>query len=216
MTAISPTDGPAFLGESVDTGAVLTAGRNEYAVVFGLAGTRENPALTVAFRDSATSMVVSWDTTVLSRAADGNISGKRPDHSSHRFDSSQLPLGPGKLLDVGVFSGSAQRITVGSEGKTSDAAIIANGETGWTLFWVVRDGKPLPQEAYLTAHGYSGPGSITVTAYAAGGNVLGTATSKGPVVGEELSRLGGRVQAPIDDEGRPTNSDPEPAISTPS
>ncbi|GAA1863941.1 hypothetical protein [Asanoa iriomotensis] len=211
VVASSPGAGPDFLGGGVETGAVLRAtdGR-EYDIVLGFLGTRDDAMFTVAFRDSATSSVVPWDMVSLPRAPDGDIAGKRPGDPSHRFYSAQLLLEPGRLLDLGIFSGPARGITVASEGKTSDATVAVNSATGWTLFWVVRDAKPLPPEAYTTERGYTGPESITVTAYGADGTAAGTATSSG-AARADLSRIGGGVQNPRDHE--PADDNPAPNAS---
>jgi hypothetical protein len=210
VAAISPAATPSFLGGVAETGVVFHTPNHRYDVVLGFVGPQDQPAFTVAFRDAATSVVTPWDMVILQRGSDGGFAGKHLNDRAHQFHSSQLLLEPGRLLDVGVFSGPAQRITVTSEGRTSDATVHTNSETGWTLFWVVRDAKPLPPEAYTTERGYTGPESITVTAYSADGNALGTATSSG-ASRPDLSRIGGAVTNPRDNA--PEDVDPTPSVS---
>jgi hypothetical protein len=120
-----------------------------------------------------------------------------------QFYSSQLPLTAGRVLDVGIYSGSAHRITVASEGHTSDAHVMENAATGWTFFWVQRTAKPLPADANVGSQEYQGPERLTITAYDAEGRTLHTVTGG--------FHTGNRAQNPRDHGPDPQGS-PTPGV----
>jgi hypothetical protein len=99
----------------------------------------------------------------LARASDGTISGKYDADPHFMFFSSQIALGPDDVVDVGVYAGSACRVTVKSEGKESDAATAHNDDSGWTLFWVRRAAAPLPPGYNSTSVAYDGSGRVQDT-----------------------------------------------------
>jgi hypothetical protein len=215
-TSSCPTPAPAPmpgeigpLGPFVETGTVLDApgAGTRYDVLIGLTGTREDPGFVVAFRDRRTGTLLDWDTTVIHRAPDGDFSGKNDSDPTHQFQSSQLVLGPRDVLDVGVYSRAAARITVTSEGEASEAHTAQNAATGWTFFWVRRAAAPLPPDYNTTQDEYQGPERLTLKAYDSAG------TLKHSVAGGMF--VGLNVQNPRDNQppndGGPT---PTPGSST--
>lgn len=188
-----PDSATRSLGPLVETGAILDAPNvnTRYDVLFGLTGTRDQPAFVIAFRDRQRGTVRTWDTTGLLRDPNGDVAGKQAGDPTHRFQSSQLALGPNSVLDVGLYSRTAHRITVESEGHAKDAETTPNAATGWTLFWVRRDAAPLPPDHASSAEEYRGPEQVKLTAYDAAGRPENTVTS-GTFVGHY-------VQNPRDD-----------------
>jgi hypothetical protein len=174
--------------QSIGTGVVIPVPERhtEVEVVIKLAGTVQQPAFVVGFRDLNDS-AVHWPTTTmyLARASDGTISGKYDADPHFMFFSSQIALGPDDVLDVGVYAGSACRVTVKSEGKASDAATAPNDASGWTLFWVRRAAAPLPPGYNSTPVTYTGPEVLTLTAYDGSGRVQDTVTG-GFLVGNQV------------------------------
>lgn len=191
----SPTPCPPplhSLGPLVETGAILEAPNvnARYDVLIGLIGPRDSPDFVVAFRDRQTGAVEVWDILGLGRNPNGDVAGKRAGDPVHQFVSSQLALGPNSVLDVGLYSRAAHRITVASEGHATDAATRRNTATGWTIFWVQRSAKPLPPDRFATPGEYRGPEKVTIAAYAATGLPQHTDPG-GP-------HVGGSVQNPRD------------------
>jgi hypothetical protein len=176
------------LDQSIDTGVVIPVPERhtQVDVVIKLAGTVQQPAFVVGFCDQNDS-AVHWPTTImyLARAPDGTISGKYDADPHFRFFSSQLALGPDDVLDVGVYGGSAGRVTVKSEGRESDAATAHDDASGWTLFWVRRAAAPLPPGYNSTPVTYTGPEVLTLTAYDGSGGVQDTVTG-GFLVGNQV------------------------------
>jgi hypothetical protein len=174
--------------QSIDTGAVIPVPERhtEVEVVIKLAGSVGQPAFVVGFRD-LNDITVHWPTSTmyLARASDGTISGKYDADPHFMFFSSQIALGPDDVVDVGVYAGSACRVTVKSEGKESDAATAHNDDSGWTLFWVRRAAAPLPPGYNSTSVVYSGPEVLTLTAYDGSGRVQDTVTG-GFLVGNQV------------------------------
>ncbi|MGW0435760.1 hypothetical protein ACWDV4_24870 [Micromonospora sp. NPDC003197] len=182
----------AGLGPLVETGATLDAPNvnARYDVLIGLIGTRDQPSFVVAFRDPHTGAIQVWDTSRFGRDPSGDLAGKRDGDPPHQFFSSQLALGPNSVLDVGLYSRTAHRITVTSEGHAADAETTRNAETGWTLFWVQRSAKPLPPDRFTTSGEYQGPERVTITAY-------GT-TGQPQHIDPGGPHVGGSVQNPRD------------------
>ncbi|HYN93700.1 MAG TPA: hypothetical protein VES42_07605 [Pilimelia sp.] len=81
------------------------------------------------------------------------------------FESRQLRLSRDRVLDVGVYSGRAHRISVSSDGRAATAR-LSTGSAGTTIFWIERAGGPLPTNSER----------LTITAYDAAGRTLHTAT----------------------------------------
>ncbi|MFD0970386.1 hypothetical protein [Plantactinospora endophytica] len=180
------------LGPLVETGATLDAPNLDarYDVLIGLVGTRDQPGFVVAFRDRHTRVVQVWDNHGLGRDSSGDFAGKRAGEPAHQFFSAQLALGPDRVLDVGLYSRAAHRITVSSEGHPTDAESTRNTATGWTFFWVQRSARPLPPDRFTSPGDYQGPEKVTVAAYDAAGRPQHT-DSGGP-------HVGGGVQNPRD------------------
>ncbi|MEO3816587.1 hypothetical protein [Plantactinospora sp. B24E8] len=207
----SPPDGPTSemdaLGTLVETGAVLDVpSRNlRYDVLIGLTWTIDEPGFAVAFRDQQAGTVEVWDTTLEVRDPSGDLAGKRADDPPRQFLSSQLELGPNTVLDVGLYTRTAHRITVASEGAATDAETSRNAATGWTLFWAQRRATPLPPERHTVSGFYEGPEQVTLTAYDAVGQPQHTVTGG--------LGVGGSVQNPRDGSAGP--ADPTSSPTTP-
>ncbi|WP_422769848.1 hypothetical protein ACN28C_24380 [Plantactinospora sp. WMMC1484] len=180
------------LGPLTATGAVLDVPDvpARYDVLTGLTGTSDAPGLVVVFRDRRTGIAQVWDTRGLARDPGGDLAGKRAGDPPHQFVSGQLALGPHRVLDVGLYTRVAHRITVASEGRGTDAVTTRSAVSGWTLFWVQRDATPLPPDRFETPGEYQGPERVTVTAYDHAGRAQHTVTG-GP-------HVGGSVQNPRD------------------
>jgi hypothetical protein len=165
-----PGQAEQWLGPLVETGATFDVPQRDtrYDVLLGLTGTREYPAFVIAFRDRRTGTVRLVEISGFSRDPNGDFAGKEAGDPSHQFQSSQLVLGPDSVLDVGLYSRAAHRITVTSGGHVADAGTARNAATGWTFFWVQRAAAPQPR--------------VTLTAYDAAGRVQATVTG-GPDVG---------------------------------
>jgi len=156
----------------IDTGVVVAAGNGtQYHVTLGVTGPVEDPFLTVEYRDPTGRLADAGTQMEIGPHPGGDFSGKYTADPTHRFLSVQLPLGPHSVLDMGVYSRPAARISVASAGQPTDAQVRAFPATGWTLFWVRRDAAPLPEGAKSTQTPYQGPEQVTLTAYAAGGTV---------------------------------------------
>lgn len=213
-----PTDSErtvASLGPLVDTGVTLDAPNvnTRYDVLLGLIGTRDQPGFVIAFRDRHTGTVEFWDTTVLARDPNGDFPGKRAGDPAHQFQSSQLTLGPNSVLDVGLYSRAAHRITVTSEGRTTEAGTARNVATGWTFFWVQRAATPLPPGRDTTPEEYHGPEQLTLTAYDAAGRPQHSVTG-GRHVGHNVQNP--RDHRPSDEGTLPTTGVPTcPPAGTP-
>jgi len=201
-----PTAPPAQapLGPFADTGVVIDApnlGR-QFTVEFGLRGDPTQPGYIIAFRDRQTGTLEDWVLGSL-LPGPGGFRGKREGDPALQFLSYQLVLGPNKVLDLGIYAHAANRITIASEGRATNAQLRPNAETGWTLFWAVRDAAPLPVQATTATSYYDGPERLTLTAYGADGNELHT-TTMGLLVG-------GSVQNPRDNSPQPDpRGDPTP------
>jgi hypothetical protein len=194
----------AGLGPLVETGATLDAPNvnARYDVLIGLVGTRDQPSFVVAFRDRHTGVIQVRDTSEFGRDPSGDLTGKRNGDPPHQFFSSQLALGPNNVLDVGLYSRAAHRITVMSEGHAVDAETTRNAATGWTLFWVQRSAKPLPPDRFTTSGEYKGPEKVTITAYGA--------TGQPQHIDPGGPHVGGSVQNPRD--GSPSG-DAAPSVT---
>jgi hypothetical protein len=156
----------------IDTGVVVPAGDGtQYHVILGLTGPTEDPFLTVGYRDPTGGLLDAGTQIEIGPHPGGDFSGKHTADPTHRFLSVQVPLGPHSVLDMGVYSRSAARISVASADQPSDAHLQTLPATGWTLFWVRRDAAPLPEGAKSTQTPYQGPEQVTLTAYAADGTV---------------------------------------------
>lgn len=192
--AASPSASPGVpetLGPLADTGSVLdAAGGVSYDVLIGLQGTREQPTFVIAFRNRNTGAVEVWQMVGLLRGEEGDLPSKMGGDPHYQFLSDQLTLEPRRVLDVGLYTRTAHRITVASEGRETDAETALNTPTGWTLFWVERSAAPVPPVYNTTAEAYTGPEVPTLTAYDANGRTQHTVT--GGVF------VGNRVQNPRD------------------
>lgn len=188
-TPADPHGKITWLGPLVETGVTLDAPHvnARYDVLLGLlyAPVYASPGsdqqlpgygFVIAFRDQKTGAVQNWDMLGLGRDPNGDFPGKRPGDPGHQFQSSQLTLGPNSVLDVGLYSRSAQRITVASEGRATEARTAQNAATGWTFFWVRRDAAPLPEGHNTTPVEYTGPEQLTITAYDVAGKVQHSVT----------------------------------------
>jgi hypothetical protein len=178
----SPDDGydtsPSMLGPLVETSVTFDAPNvnTRYDVLLGLDGPRDMPAFLIAFKDRNTLTIEAWDSIVLHRSPNGEFSGKQAGDFTHQFQTAQLILGPNSVLDVGLYSGAADRITVASEGHATDAGTARNAATGWTFFWAQRAAAPLPPAARSSAEEYHGPEQLTINAYDAAGRLQHTVT----------------------------------------
>lgn len=173
---------PFSLGPAVGTGVMLDAPDvgTRYEVILALTGPRDHPGFVIGFRNPTvtlyTGIVEPWDTTMLARDQNGDFPGKYAGDPSFQFYSGQLALGPNKVLDVGLYTRAAHRITVASEGRATEARTQRNAATGWTFFWVERAARPLPRDANTTPKEYQGPERLTLTAYDAAGQVQHSVT----------------------------------------
>ncbi len=104
---------------------------------------------------------------------------------------------------MGIYSGTAIRISVASEGHDSDAHLAPNAATGWTFFWVERTARPLPADANVGPQAYTGPERLTITAYDAAGRPVHSVTGG--------FHIGGRTQNPRDNAPEPRGT-PTPGI----
>ena len=200
--------GYASLGPLVDTGVILDAPNlgKRFDTLIGFYGTVEQPLFAVVFRDLTLNCDEPWDMVGLVRATDGDLPGKYGGAGLYQFLSLQLDFGPRDVLDLGLYTRTAARLTVTTEGQESDAHTAVNAETGWTLFWVRRAAARLPTGYNTTPVPYAGPEVPTVTAYDQAGNVQHTVT--GGVF------VGSGVQNPRDNSPDPLPSgqtDPSPA-----
>jgi hypothetical protein len=168
--------GAPLLGRAVETD-VTVEGRDgqRYDVVLGLVNDPGGPWFTVAFRNQQTGDTQPWDMTGLHGGPGGVFTAKAKGQTFY-FLSSQLQLDVDHVLDIGIYSGAADRITVASEGHGSEAHVTRNAATGWTLFWVQRNAKPIPANANVGPQEYQGPERLTITAYNAGGQPQHTVT----------------------------------------
>jgi hypothetical protein len=174
------------LGPMVETGAIvdLPAKDGLYDVLLSLVGTRDTPGFAVAFRDRDTCEVDAWYTAGVGRDdRTGDIPDRRSGNGAYPFFTIQLPLGENRVLDVGLYTREAHRITVASEGEAAAAKMARNAETGWTLFWVERSATPLP-DRFSTLRPYGGPDQVVLAAYDPEGRLLHTA--EGRLVGEDV------------------------------
>jgi hypothetical protein len=163
-----------LLGPPVDTGSSIEGpDQQRYDVVIALTGERDDPWFTVAFRNQRTGHTRAWDMIEVPRGSRGDFAGKG---RTWYFQSSQLPLSGGRVLDAGIYSRAAHRITVASEGRVSEARISHNAATGLTFFWVERTTRPLPADANVGPQEYEGPERLTITAYDAAGQPQHTVT----------------------------------------
>ena len=192
------------LGILGDTGVTLDAPNlhTSFDVILYLTGEPDSPGFVIGFRDQGTGVIEQRDITMLVRSPNGDFSGKRPGDATIQFQSGQLVLGPHRVLDLGLFGGTASRVTVASEGKTTDADTVVNVETGWTFFWAERDAAPLPEDALSGPDEYTGPERLTITAYD-GSRRLASVTGG--------FHIGHSVQDPRGNQS-PGDNSPEPAI----
>jgi hypothetical protein len=178
----------------IDTG-VVGEGHDgtRYHVILGVTGPSDGPFLTVAYREPAGALADATTQIQIGPHPSGDFSGKQMTDPTHRFLSVQVPLGPHSVLDMGVYSRPAARISVTSAGQPTDAHLQALSATGWTLFWVQRDAAPLPDGAKSTATPYQGPEQVTLTAYAADGTgeytVNGASEDEGRFIGLPVQSL---------------------------
>jgi hypothetical protein len=195
---------PFSLGPVVGTGVTLEAPDvgSRYEVVLALTGTRDDPGFVIGFRDPNAGVVEPWDTTVLARDQNGDFPGKYPGDPSFQFYSGQLALGPNRVLDVGLYTRAADRITVASEGRATEARTERNAAIGWTFFSVERTARPLPPDANTTPEEYQGPERLTITAYDAAGHVQHSVTG-GFHLGHSVQNP--RDHQPVDDPTTPTS-----------
>jgi hypothetical protein len=207
LPAGAPLEVGGGLGPFVSTGVTFDAPNlnTQFDVLVGISGTRDTPVFTIGFRNRNTGQTEPWDGTVLARDAQGDLPGRTADGVARRFFSVQLILGPNRVLDVGFYTRAPQRVTVTSENRPTDAEISLNVETGWSLFWAVRDAAPLPPDYNMSQVVYDGPENVTLTAYNAAGNVEYTVT--GGVF------VGNRVQNPRDNSPTHVPSSPPSAPS---
>lgn len=205
IPALGSTGARPLLGPIVETGVSIEGpDQKRYDVVFAVNGERNDPLFNVAFRDRQTGDARPWDMGMLPPPGpDGGFTAKGV---TWWFESSQLPLAAGRVLDMGIYSGTAHRITVASEGRSSDANVTQNTATGWTLFWVERTAKPLPAEANVGPDEYQGPERLTITAYDAAGRRQHTVTGG--------FHIGSRTQNPRDNSPDPHGS-PTPGVPVP-
>lgn len=158
---------PSLLGPVVETGTSIKGPEQKsYDIVLALTGERNDPQFTIAFRDQQTGYVRPWDMIEVPRGPNGDFAAKG---KTWQFESSQLPLGADRVLDIGIYSGAAHGISVASEGHSSEAHLAQNAVTGWTFFWVERIAKPLPADANVSPQEYKGPERLTITAHDAAG-----------------------------------------------
>ncbi|MDT4987750.1 MAG: hypothetical protein QOI74_1844, partial [Micromonosporaceae bacterium] len=191
----------ALLGSAVETGTTIQAPDGKrFAVVTALTDKRGDPLFTLAFRDQQSGHVEAWHMIEVPRGPSGAFTSKG---RTWHFESVQLPLTADRILDVGIYGGAADRITVASAGHASDAHISRNAVTGWTFFWVERTAKPLPVDANAGPQEYTGPERLTITAYDAAGLVRHTVTGG--------FDIGNRMQNPRDN-GRDPNGTPTPGV----
>lgn len=108
-----------------------------------------------------------------------------------------------RVLDVGIYSGMAHRITVASEGRTSEAHVAHDPANRRTFFWVQRTARPLPADANVGPREYQGPERLTITAYDSAGHLQHTVTGG--------FHTGNRIQNPRDNGPEPHGS-PTPGV----
>jgi hypothetical protein len=203
---LSPADHGEIVwrGPLVDTGFTVDAPNRgtSFDVLLGLMGPGNQLGFVIALRDQHTGEVQPWINTDASRSPQGDFSGKHPGDETHQFVSGQLALGSHDVLDMGIYSGDAARVTVASEGRATNASTAVNTQTGWTFFWVERDAAPLPEDALAGPAEYTGPERLTITAYSGKGQVLHTVTGG--------FHIGSPVQTPSDDATIPSDSTAAP------
>jgi hypothetical protein len=101
--ALGSTGIRALLGPVVETGASIEGpGPKRYDVVLALIGQRNDPHFTVAFRDQQTGDVQPWDMIEVPRGPGGDFAAKG---RTWQFESSQLPLAAGRVLDMESTAG---------------------------------------------------------------------------------------------------------------
>jgi hypothetical protein len=186
-------DCPISTAAPIDTGVVVEAANGtQYHVILGVT---EDSFLTVAYRDAAGGLACATTQIEIGPHPGGDFSGKYRKDPTHRFLSVQVPLGPHSVLDMGVYSRPAARISVASADQATDAHLQALSATGWTLFWVRRDAAPLPDGAKRSQTPYQGPEQVTLTAFAADGTVEHTVNGASE---DEGSYIALPVQSPAD------------------
>lgn len=195
---------PSLSDPPVGTGTMLDAPElgKRYEAVLALIGPPSHPGFVVGFRDLNTGVVEQWDTTGLARDRNGDFPGKYASDPSFQFYSGQLALGPNRVLDVGLYTRAAHRITVASEGRATPARTQRNAATGWTFFWVERAARPLPPDANTTSEEYQGPERLTLTAYDTAGRVQHTVTG-GFHIGHAVQNP--RDHQPVEEPTTPTS-----------
>lgn len=204
-----PPDPFSYREAWIDTGASIKgADGQQYEVLFtGFSQLKSDATLAVVFVNQKTNRRSIMGLTEAGRHADGEfIVDGSAGTQRYRLLSNQLALGPDRVLDFGIYSRAADRITVASEGRRSPAQVRVS-EDGWTMFWVVRNAKPLPKDADTGPREYTGPERLTITAYDNQGRVLDTVTGG--------FRIGRYTQNPRDNwsgsplGASPTGSDPD-------
>ncbi|MEU5939050.1 hypothetical protein ABZ807_07635 [Micromonospora sp. NPDC047548] len=194
-------EGASLPSSTVETGINIEGpDRKQFTVVLALTGNPDDVLFTIAFRDKQTGYTVPWDMVGISRGPGESFSAKG---KTWHFQTGQLPLEAGRVVDVGIYSGVASRITVASEGRSSDAHLTQAAVNDWTFFWAVRSAKPLPPEANNGPKEYVGPERLTITAYDSTGRIKHTVTGG--------FHTGNRVQNPRDNSGEP-HATPTPGV----
>jgi hypothetical protein len=201
-------DCPISTAALIDTGVVVEATNGtQYHVILGVT---DDSFLTVAYRDATGGLACATTEIEIGPHPGGDFSGKNTQDPTHRFLSVQVRLGPHSVLDMGVYSRPAARISVASAGQPTDAHLQAPSATGWTLFWVRRDAAPLPDCAKSSQTPYQGPEQVTLTAFAADGTVEHTVNGASE---DEGSYIALPVAQPGGSATMSACSQPDPTVS---
>jgi hypothetical protein len=121
-------------------------------VLVGVIYTVDQPVLTVLYHHKATGINEYGVVATLSRTPGGAFAGHTPD-DDRELVVLRVNYGGVFTLDVGLYAGLADRVTITSDGATVEAKTVVNRAAGWTFFWS-RQSPP------------SGQTPVTLTAYA--------------------------------------------------
>jgi hypothetical protein len=110
-----------------------------HQVLVGATYTVDRPALTVVFRHEATGVDEYGLVSALRRTPDGGFTTEDPADAERRFAIVRVNYGNVLTIDLGLYAGLTDRITVTAGNTTTVASTVVNRETGWTLFWLARE-----------------------------------------------------------------------------
>lgn len=140
-----------------------------HQVFVGAVDTVDRPLLALVYHHDAPDIDEYGVVKALTRTPTGGFRIGDPDSGPEvRLVSLRVNYGNVLTLDLGLYAGLADRVTITSNGTTIEAQTVANRETGWTFFWshqeVVAGDAPVTLTAYdddravASAPGESGPG----------------------------------------------------------